>query len=866
MRAITTINLVSEKAGYKLHSLVILISLCFIFPFSSYGQEYGLEFAAKPISKDQRTKLDLNPDGYYSFRGDFELSFSIQMRDQGPATFGYIARIVDAEGRNIDIMFNGPESNSLQVIYGQSLTYITIPDNAPDIYEQWTEIRLKYDILNKALHFQTPDTSVSQQNVNFSGKIKVYFGRNDFRPIQTTDVPRMNIKDIRVFQKGQCLHHFPLDELAGDEARDILSDRRANIQNPRWIKSRYHNWTWSFDTYLDGNAVMCYEPGQERVYMVGEEMLKVFSVLKDSIENFIYTTRFSDLIPGSQAFYDTVTNRLICYSLKNRTVHFFNSSELRWEEIFDGPNRPERFRYHNQFYSGPDSVLYTFGGYSQHKYFSLVQRYDFKKNQWDTVQTRGDVFYPRMHAALGSLNDTIYILGGFGSKAGDQFLSPEHYTDLLAFSLREKEFIKKYDFEAPMEGIDFATSMVIHAEDQSYYVLATTIFEYETYLQLLRGKLAEPGLVTAGDKIIYLFHNENSYCDLFFSKSSQELIAVTSLSEPEENVTKITVHKISFPPYINGEVAGKGQGFTNIMVFGILFMLVLAATGIFLHRNRAKKAGPSQDQDVGKEKESLKSDLPVPNGNSLDMHKKAANSILFFGGFQVINKHGEDITKKFTPLLKELFLLIFLFSIKGKGISVPRLTELLWFSMDAKTAKNNRAVNIAKLKNLLMEIESCSLSQKTSYWQIAFDDSIVFNDYWTCLKNMNTEKTVAKEELWQFLCIIKNGSLLGNASYEWLDKFKLECSNQIIDCLMHHINLDDMASDHELMIQISDAILIFDMMHEEAISIKCKALAALGKHSLAKEIFAKFSRDYLTLYDEPYERSFTDLIKDARNP
>jgi len=52
------------------------------------------------------------------------------------------------------------------------------------------------------------------------------------------------------------------------------------------------------------------------------------------------------------------------------------------------------------------------------------------------------------------------------------------------------------------------------------------------------------------------------------------------------------------------------------------------------------------------------------------------------------------------------------------------------------------------------------------------------------------------------------------------------------------------------------------MMHEEAVSIKCKALTTLGKHSLAKEIFAKFTKDYFTLYDEPFERSFTDMIRD----
>ena len=84
--------------------LLKLLLFCLFIPFSSFGQEYGLEFAGQPNSKDQRTKLDLNPEGYYSFRGEFELSFSIQLRDIQPATFGYIARIVDIDNQNIDII------------------------------------------------------------------------------------------------------------------------------------------------------------------------------------------------------------------------------------------------------------------------------------------------------------------------------------------------------------------------------------------------------------------------------------------------------------------------------------------------------------------------------------------------------------------------------------------------------------------------------------------------------------------------------------------------------------------------------------------------------------------------------------------
>lgn len=861
MKTYETIDyLVIISDSYRYWLLKLLLFFLFI-PFSSFGQEYGLEFAGQPTSKDNRTNLDLNPEGYYSFRGEFELSFSIQLREIQPINFGYIARIVDIEGNNIDIIFNGPQSHSLQVVYGQSLTKISVPDNDPEIYEKWTEIRLNYNITDKKLHFYTPDTSILHYDVDFSGKFKIFFGRNDFKPVQTTDLPRMNIKDIRIYQKGKCLHHFPLDEMTGIEVKDILSNKKAIVQNPGWIKPRFYYWAFSFDTYLNGPAAMCYEPGEERLYMVGDEQLKIFSVLKDSIEDIVYSTRFSDLVRGSQVFYDTISNRLICYNLEFKTFHYFNFSELRWEKIYDGPNVPVRFWFHNKYYSSPDSVLYIFGGYSQHKYYNMVHQYDFKINQWDTIQTHDEVFYPRMHAAIGKYADTLYILGGFGSKAGDQIFNPEHYNDLLAFSLREKEFTKKYEFRAPMEDIDFAHSMVINEEDQSYYVLATTIFEYDTYLQLLRGNLADPKLTSLGDKIPYLFHNENSYCDLFYSETSKELIAANSLANSERNDTKITVHTISFPPYIADIKTDEDRSLLERLVIGVLFILLLVITAIILVRNIKKKESPPSIREAGKEYDKAENNQHSQNRILPDKPKKSANSILFFGGFQVINKHGDDITKKFTPLLKELFLLIFLYSIKDKGISVPRLTELLWFSMDAKTAKNNRAVNIAKLKNLLSEIDSCALSRMTSYWQIEFNDSIVYNDYWSCIKNIYHEESLSKKDLLQFLSIIKKGPLLGNASFEWLDEFKMECSNMIIDVLTQYVDHEKVESEPELMIQLADAILIFDMMHEEAISIKCKALIILGKHSLAKEIFTRFIKDYRTLYDEPFDRSFTDIIK-----
>ena len=807
--------------------------------------------------------MDLNLDKFFSLGGDFVLSFQIRIRTEHHMTFGYVFRLIDIDNNNVDLIVNGPKANSLQVIYGNQLTDISLPCKDSAIFRKWNEIRIHFNLKNQSLEFISPDTALTETGIKLANKVKIFFGRNSYDHIQTTDVPTMDIKDIRIYKRNRCIHHFPLDEISGDMAHDVKSNVTGLALNPEWIRPKYYNWSEHFPTYLSGFAAVCFDPAKERLFMVGDEQLKIFHVVEDSIQDINYSSKFNGLIPASQVVYDAGNNRLICYSLLNRTMYLFNASERRWEEVYNGPDNSglERYRFHNKHYFSEDSVLYVFGGYSQHKYFNLVLRYDFRVSRWDTIDTSGDVFYPRMHAAMGVLGDTVYLLGGYGSTEGDQILNPRHYSDFLAYSLKDQKFVKKHDFVAPQGDFDFAHYMVIDSTGQNFYVLASSIYKYEASLQLLKGSLSNPQLITMGDQIPYLFHNENSYADLFFSRSLQELIAITLLTDPVKDETEIKVFTIAFPPSptVTGNMNIKGLLREPLGILIALLILISLGMLVAWWYFRRNKKSLKKNFVQGKER-SVQYVIPKPSSNGMK-NKKPANSILFFGGFQVINKDAEDITRKFSPLLKELFLLIFLYSIKDKGISVQKLTELLWFSMDMKSAKNNRAVNIAKLKHLLSEIETCDLTRKTEYWQILFDDSRVYSDYLICHQLTTGPDTLAKDDLERLLTITKAGSLLGNANYEWLDEFKLECSNQITDVLMQYIEQQGDAVEPDLLVRIADAILIFDIMHEEAISIKCKALTALGKHSLAKEIFNKFAKDYRTLYDEPYERTFTDIIR-----
>ncbi|MCQ4917106.1 hypothetical protein NE451_21890, partial [Bacteroides nordii] len=67
------------------------------------------------------------------------------------------------------------------------------------------------------------------------------------------------------------------------------------------------------------------------------------------------------------------------------------------------------------------------------------------------------------------------------------------------------------------------------------------------------------------------------------------------------------------------------------------------------------------------------------------------SSILFLDGFHVWDKNGIDITKSITPILKQLLILIIIYSVNNKkGISNVTLLELLWFDKMDESAQNNR--------------------------------------------------------------------------------------------------------------------------------------------------------------------------------
>lgn len=237
-----------------------------------------------------------------------------------------------------------------------------------------------------------------------------------------------------------------------------------------------------------------------------------------------------------------------------------------------------------------------------------------------------------------------------------------------------------------------------------------------------------------------------------------------------------------------------------------------------------------------------------------DFPRKSA--IYLFGSFQVFDADGEDITKRFSPLLKELFLLILLNS-HHKGISTQNIKDILWFDKTEKSAKNNLFVNIGKLRQQLDMVGSYELTNKTTSWEIAFND--IYVDYIDYLNHTASASNDPANSVNALVKIGSKGQLLTDCSYAWLDAFKAASTDSIFDRLNGFAQTLSPATDSNQLLNLCRVMLEFDSLNEHVVELQCRVLIAQGKHLQAKLAFEQFAREYEQLYGSKFEKTFLEI-------
>lgn len=840
--------------------ILLLLHIC-TYPVYAQLPRIGLYFYSHEQNIDKRTSLVLNDNESYRLNpdSDFKLEFDVFIRDQ-KIKFGYVFRIISNQEQNFDFIINNSNKGFL-VIDNQDfgLHQELVP-------EQWNHISVSFHKKENKIRFCFNDEAIDcDHNLEQTKSLLINFGLCNQKGFIAHDVAPFILKDVRICDQNKEIHHWILGKQLEYECYDELKKRPASAQNPYWLMNNSIHWQKRIAFTTNTFPQVTFDSVGNLLYVQNRERLITYSLLNDTLT---YCDTGNEVLMNqfyNRMIYNPLTDGLFYYGINNMNIAAYDNTSRRWN-TYPEPNEEATHAHHNRYISPADSMLYLFGGYGYYKYHSNFFKVNIKTNEWTTTDFSHTIV-PRYLAAMGGNNsgEKVYIFGGRGAEMGRQELSPKNFSDLYEVDLKTNKVKFLFDlYEKEGNDCIYSNSLVVDDSSNSLYLLAYPNNTYSTRVMLKRIDLVSQTMETLADSIDFHFKDTRSFCDLYYSPSLNKLIALLSYSE-DEKTSEIQLYTLDFPPLNRNDVIQEKQkaGLSPLLIISLIIAGLAFFILIVVSRRINRKKGDEQDPDPSAWVEDPLPESEVSEVKDKKFYEIHKHSILFIGGFQVFNRDGDNITGEFTPTLKYMLVLIILYTLKNnKGISSSKLQELLWFDKPEEAARNNRSVNLRKLRVLLQEMGDLDISSRNGYWYISFSDHI-FSDYKEALRLIDRlQNAFNEEDLLRLHEILSLGQMLPNIQFEWIDNFKTDFSNATIDVLTHIINQKNLFVNKPLLkLKIADDIIRIDPINEEAVAIKCNILYEMGKKGLAKTAFDSFTREYKSLLGEPYHGSIKKFLE-----
>ena len=831
----------------------------------SFAQNnYGLRFKSKEVEKKDRTGLDLTKTAPISYQSSFEIKFDLSFRMY--EGFGYIFRLKELKSDNqIDLICKLHEASAgLYLVSNRKETEAKI--NLEKILEhpqnEWNELKAKFNAESGILELSfMGDKIIEKINFPTDSKFAMAFGVVENYGFDTKEVPYISIKNIWIKADGENIHFWPLNNIDGNEAIDTINNKKANINNPEWEIFHHAKWKLTNSATLNEKTQAVYDSNKETIYLVGKKNKIYYFDLNANTFDSIEYSGFSPFYEDGNQIIINQNSELFTYSHLEKTVSRFDFENKRWLPQLECHDSLPKFWHHNRLINPTDSSIVTICGYGFYKYNNLILTFNEKKKNWDTIPFKGDTIYPRYLSALGQHPENksqYYLFGGFGNKSGDQILGTEFYYDLYRIDFKDSTIQRLWTLTQEKFD-DFTPINSLVTDDNGHlYTLCFSHQDESTYLKMLKASANNTSYSFLGDSIPYYFVDILSYADLYYWASTRKLVAIT-LSSKDEKSFDIQLYTLQFPPgsidVVKERIGQRGFSIQSIAL--ILLLLIVAITVLVIRKKRqSRKVKTLPENHKGTNKILTEKIKAAPNKES---------SINLFGGFQVFDKKGKDITYRFSPTLKELFLLLLLHSFRSnKGISSLKIQEILWPDKSPSSAKNNRGVNIKKLRTVLPDIGDIQITYESPYWRLELGED-VFCAYHTVNKFLAEQSEPQKDEnldaYYEFLSYLKRGNMLVNIETEWLDRFKSEISTKIVQFLEQKLKNTDLKQDTNYILETVAIISQFDQLNETALSYKCKVLNCLGEHGLAINNYKNYTKLYQNAYGEEYKLPFKQIIK-----
>ncbi len=854
-----------------MNKVLLTLILCIYSLAVLYGQEvqYGLKFRSYEVEKEKRTSLNLTPDKPFSFPNGFRMSFDAKFDTDWLHPFGSVFRIITPERNHIDLILSEIDntgqtmvsfiSSSHDILFSQPF------DSSKIDYGKFIHFDISIDTKNNKIEASVGNHTFSKQSSRLKDfkEVSIVFGKSNYPRFQTTDVPAFTLKNLTISNhKGENIYSWPLTKHKDQGVYDEVKGQFALSENAEWILDRHAIWQKRIAFQTKINPQFCYNPDKNEIAVMDQDIFYQYSIRTNTLQQHTTNNKLTfGQTCSNNLIYNPVTQTYNSYQLEldeGKEVLEYDLHKNDWNESYV-TNIPPDYWHHNRIISPIDNCLYMFFGYGHHRYKNEINRYNYQTKSWEKLSFKGDRIQPRYLGGLGILDDQqAIVFGGYGSETGNQNISPQSYYNLFRINLRTLESRKIWELENPAKDFAVAGTLIPDETGKSFYALAFHSQQFYTKLSLLEFSMERPEYKIVADSIPFNFEDVKSNADLYLDKTSGQLIAVVASAE-RDDFCELSIYTLSMPPLTPSDLYqdSKKRSFSALgigIAVSIGIILLLFALYLFLRKKKAERSNVKKEIAAIPEKREQNTPYEHPR----------KQAIFLFGGFQILSKSGEDITKDFTPMLRQLFILLLLYTVKnGKGISSVKLKDLLWYDKSEESAKNNRGVFMNKLRQLFEHIGLLQIKNQDIYWNIELGNDI-YCDYTKALSLMNKVsadiKLSTNEDIKDLLTIVSKGELLPNIQTEWIDSFKSDFSNYLTDLLLELYIQSDIHKSPQTCIILADAICIHDSLNEDALSIKCYNLVLMGKYGLAQKAYTAFVKEYKTLFNSDYPHSFDQII------
>ena len=824
------------------YQLQILLSvlLCMVGKVDASSlYDYGLSLKSHAVPGIERTTLYLDDNQPFSIKNDFIISFQMYVR-ANEHDFGTILHLHTNTNQFIRFSFvAGEERHFPALVLNEGIINI----NSPIEREKWLDVslhlRLKDNVIeidydNKKISAMAPLQGVKSVTALF-GQMKEYL----------SDVAPIDLRNVTITQDGKQIRE----------------------------------WKLVHQAKIPGKLDVAFNAREALFYLVRSQSIDVLDENGTLQKEIAIRGGYPAVEFPNHLLYDTLSNKLVSYYPKKGITSRFSFDTERWSNEIRNTEEASNYN-HARTFNPADSSFYFFGGYGFYQYRNDLYRMKYSTNQIEQVEYERPL-YPRYSAAMAIVGDELYIFGGRGNKYGKQELSSHYYWGLCAINLKNKQSRIVWQKNQPQEeGTIMASTMYFEPSDSSFYAVSTNKGGVLWKISMKDSVYSEVS------KPIY---NESTYQDsdfsLYTSPSHGKLFLV--LDKILSNHThELAIYSINMPLVNEVDIrqSTAGESINNrwyLYAIGILLLLVLA--GFVLYRfkyNGKNKKAPATKKGTEKTvattgKVQSQSDVPesktIPKKEwmqesetifteTVNYYDRSRASISLLGCFNVRDKDGNDITSNFTPRLKHLLILLILYTEKNaQGILASKTTEILWPEKEETAARNNRNVNLRKLRVLLESIGDMEVMIENNFLRIKWGTG-VFCDYHTlitCTKQFEQEKS--EELLNRILEILLYGPLLPNTILDWLDDFKDDYSSYSIDLLKNLLDIEISRNHQDMIIRLADIMFLHDPLNEEALAAKCSVLVTQGKKGIARNLYDRFCKEYHDSMGETYKVPFADL-------